>query len=80
MQWGIFQELKLRKSSAQIWCLSDLLDDGDEEGGTAEEGVNLIDRGSPKHINESKFQATVIMNHLQCQNPQTLRVKSQNTF
>lgn len=56
MQWGIFQEPKLRKSSAQIWCLSDLLDDGDEEGGTAEEGVNLIDRGSPNTSMKVNFK------------------------
>ena len=36
-------------------CLLDLLDDGDEEGGTAEEWVNLINRGDLKHINESTF-------------------------
>ena len=55
-------------------CLLDLLDDGNEEGGTAEEWLNLIDRGSLKHINESTFQAMVAMElelrkHLQSQKP-----------
>ena len=70
---------KLKKSAHPLkdqlqLCLLDLLDDGDEEGGTAEEWLNLIDRGSLKHINESTFQVMVAMElelrkHLQSQKP-----------
>ena len=57
---------KLKKSAHPLkdelqLCLLDLLDDGDEEGGTAEEWVNLIDRGGLKCINESTFQVMVAM-------------------
>ena len=78
---------KLKKSSHPLndelqLCLLDLLDDGDEEGGTAEEWLNLIDRGSLKRVNECTFQVMVAMElelrkHLQ---PQTLCVTSQSTF
>ena len=56
-------------------CLLDLLDDSDEEGGTAEEWLNLIDRGSLKHVNESTFQVMPLAielelrKHLQSQKP-----------
>ena len=57
---------KLKKSAHPLkdelqLCLLDLLDDGDEEGGTAEEWLNLVDRGSLKHVNESTFQVMVAM-------------------
>ena len=56
---------KLKKSAHPLkdelqLCLLDLLDDGDEEGGTAEEWLNLVDRGSLKHVNESTFQIAVV--------------------
>ena len=70
---------KLKKSAHPLkdelqLCLLDLLDDGDEEGGTAEEWLNLVDRGSLKHVNESTFQVMVAMElelwkHLQSQKP-----------
>ena len=70
---------KLKKSAHPLndelqLCLLDLLDDGDEEGGTAEEWLNLIDRGSLKRVNESTFQVMVAMElelrkHLQPQEP-----------
>ena len=52
---------KLKKSAHPLkdelqLCLLDLLDNSDVEGGTAEEWLNLINRGSLKHINESTFQ------------------------
>ena len=55
-------------------CLLDLLNDGDKQEGAAKEWINLIDRGSLKHINESTFQVMVAMElelrkHLQCKKP-----------
>lgn len=55
-------------------CLLDLLNDGDEQERAAKEWINLIDRGSLKHINESTFQVMVAMElelrkHLQCKKP-----------
>ena len=73
---------KLRRSTHPLkeelqLCLLDLLNDGEEEEGTAEEWLNLIDRGGLKHINEGTFQAMLAMevelrNHLQPQQPPNL--------
>ena len=70
---------KLKKSAHPLkdgmqLCLLDLLNDGDEQEGAAKEWINLIDRGSLKHINESTFQVMVAMElelrkHLQCKKP-----------
>ena len=55
---------KLRKSAHPLkdgmqLCLLDVLNDGDEQEGAAKEWINLIDKGSLKHINESTFQVMV---------------------
>ena len=81
MQQVTYQELSQKaeesahplKDQLQL-CLLDLMDDGDEEGRTAEEWLNLIDRGSLKHINKSTFQVMVAMElelqkHLHSQKP-----------
>lgn len=57
---------KLKKSAHPLkdelqLCLLDLLNDGEEVEGTAEERLNLVDRGGLKHINESTFQAVLAM-------------------
>ena len=57
---------KLKKSAHPLkdelqLCLLDLLNDGEEKEGTAEEWLNLVDRGGLKHINESIFQAVLAM-------------------
>lgn len=57
---------KLKKSAHPLkdelqLCLLDLLNDGEEEEGTAEKWLNLVDRGGLKHINESTFQAVLAM-------------------
>ena len=66
MWQGISRELskKLKKSAHPLkdgmqLCLLDLLNDGDEQEGAAKEWINLIDRGSLRHINESTFQVMV---------------------
>ena len=73
---------KLQKSAHPLkeelqLCLMDLLSDGEEEEGTAEEWLNLIDRGGLKHISEGTFQAMLAMElelrkHLQPQQPPNL--------
>ena len=69
---------KLQKSAHPLkeelqLCLLDLQDDGKEEDGTAEEWLNLIDRGGIKHVNEGtsidssmEFELRI---HLQPQQP-----------
>ena len=70
---------KLQKSAHPLkeelqLCMLDLLDDGDEENGTADDWLNLIDRGGLKHVNEGTFQAILAMElelrkHLRPQQP-----------
>ena len=55
-------------------CLLDLVEDDDEDGGTAKEWLDLIDRGGLQRINESMFQVMVAMEmelrkHLQHNKP-----------
>ena len=80
---------KLKKSAHPLkdelqLCLLDLLNDGEEVEGTAEERLNLVDRGGLKHINESTFQAVLAMElelrrHLHPSSLQTY-TKSLSTF